>query len=65
MKLIKTRIHNSTDSVNTYRSAIKKINKLTTRILGISFLVIVISSFTFVTPPNENEEVLTIENLKE
>ena len=48
-----------------YRLAKKKIKRLAKKIIGISVLFIVLSSFSFNNPPTEDDEVLTIANLKD
>jgi hypothetical protein len=61
---IKTKKSISINAI-AYRLTKKKIKRITKGILTISLLLVVLSSFSFVNPPNENEEALSIENLKE
>lgn len=47
------------------RSATEKIKRILNRIVSVSMLLMVLSSFSSVNPTSEDEEVLTVENLKE
>ena len=65
MRFNKSKRQNISNNAIAYRLAKKKVKRFTKKIVGVMILFVVLSSFSFNNPPTEEEEVLSIENLKE
>lgn len=65
MKIIQTKKHRISNNAIAYRLAKKKLKRFTKKIVGVAVLFIVLSSFSFSNSFSEDDEVLTVENLKE
>lgn len=65
MKLTQPKKQRISNNAIAYRLAKKKLKRFTKKIVGVTALFIVLSSFTISNPPSDDDALLTVENLRE